>query len=79
MIVKPEGYDLRDRRSDKSRSAADWLPVDALYSASTDVGDATCLFVGWRGRDGVFRFRASGTIEQVDSLLLRAVTSRRDE
>lgn len=84
-MEKPEGFDWRDRRSDKSRSAADWTPVDALFAtyqklAATPPGEEpVCLFVAWKDAAGVSRWRASGTIEQLDSLLLRAMMGRRGD
>lgn len=33
LLPKPEGFDLRDKRSDKSNCAMDWTPADALYDA----------------------------------------------
>lgn len=77
MIQEPEGFALRDRRSTKTSSAKDWLPADALYSASRDVGaNTTALFVAWKNADGTGGFRAAGTVEQIDSLLLRAAMRR---
>jgi hypothetical protein len=82
VISKPEGYELRDRRSDRSCSAADWLPADALYSAwqklqTTEPGAApACLFVAWKDESGEALWRAAGTVEQIDSLLLRATMNR---
>ncbi len=85
MIQEPEGFELRDRRSDKSRSAADWTPADALFAAYQKMAavppgeEPTCLFVAWKDAAGVSRWRASGTIEQLDSLLLRAMMDRRGD
>lgn len=82
MIDKPEGFDLRDRRSTKTSSAADWRPADALYSAWREIEttkpgeEPTCLFVAWKGADGRAYWRAAGGLEQIDSLLLRALTGR---
>jgi hypothetical protein len=33
LIPKPEGHDLRNARAEKSESARDWLPDDALFAA----------------------------------------------
>ena len=41
MIQEPEGFELRDRRSDKSRSAADWTPADGIFHL---------VFTGRRGQ-----------------------------
>lgn len=34
IVPKPEGFDLRDRRSSKSNDAKQWLGHDALFAAS---------------------------------------------
>lgn len=34
LVDKPEGFDFRDKRSDKSRNGSDWEPRDAIYAAS---------------------------------------------
>lgn len=36
-IPKPEGFDLRNRRSEKSGRGSDWLPADALYDAQQEI------------------------------------------
>lgn len=33
LVPKPEGFELRSKRSDKSNAVADWEPIDALYDA----------------------------------------------
>lgn len=50
LVQKPEGFELRDKRSDKSGQGADWLPVDALYSVQQRLADKNCsaLMVVWR-------------------------------
>lgn len=42
LIPKPEGFELRDRRSDKSGKAADWQVGDALYDAQQEINKADC-------------------------------------
>jgi hypothetical protein len=39
IVPQPEGFELRDARSDKNRCAADWLPADALYDASVEIAE----------------------------------------
>ena len=39
VLPKPEGYDLRAARAEKSGSARDWLPEDALYDASKRIAE----------------------------------------
>jgi hypothetical protein len=40
VLPKPEGYDLRAARAEKSESARDWLPQDALYDASKRIAES---------------------------------------
>ena len=46
---KPEGFDLRDRRSDKTKLSIDWAPADALYDAAQALKSQSCkeLVVIW--------------------------------
>lgn len=37
LVQKPEGFELRDKRSSKSNSVDDWLPTDALYDAQHEM------------------------------------------
>lgn len=37
IVPEPQGFKLRDKRSDKSGSAQDWLPEDALHDASREI------------------------------------------
>ncbi len=49
LVPKPEGFELRDRRSSKTNAGSDWTPRDALYSASQDMTDAAdAVTVIWR-------------------------------
>lgn len=52
LIPKPDGFDLRDRRSTKSASCEQWEPRDALYDASTAMNgkEVDCAIVIWRER-----------------------------
>lgn len=57
-IPKPEGYDLRNKRSERSQNAKDWLPEDALYKASIDMKiaqPADAMMIAWfyYNEDGV--------------------------
>lgn len=53
LIPKPEGFDLRDRRSAKSCSGSDWQPADALYSAQQRIlsAKADTVMIIWREID----------------------------
>lgn len=49
-VPQPDGYDLRKARADKSESAADWLPEDALYDASVQIeqhGVTGACLIAW--------------------------------
>lgn len=37
LVPKPEGFELRDKRSDKSGMGCDWEVQDALYATSQEV------------------------------------------
>lgn len=52
LIDKPEGFELRDRRSDKSNLGSEWTVQDALYDASQEMAkqDTTDAIVVWRER-----------------------------
>jgi hypothetical protein len=58
LIPKPEGYDLRDKRSDKSQASRDWNPQDCLYSASQAMTDETvaCVVI-WANRNAEGKYR----------------------
>lgn len=64
-MEKPEGFEFRDRRSDKTGRSSDWTPADAAYSASQCFNDATlAAIVVWldEAADGTYeiRFRLAG-------------------
>lgn len=54
-IPKPEGFELRDKRSEKTNDAAAWLPEDALYDAQQammgEMKPSTAMVVAWFYRD----------------------------
>lgn len=45
LVPKPEGFELRDKRSDKTGRGSDWLPQDALYDASQQMDKENCIAV----------------------------------
>jgi hypothetical protein len=53
LVPKPEGYEWRDKRSNKSNCPADWTPADALYDASQRIEgkQVTDLVVYWWEHD----------------------------
>lgn len=52
LVAKPEGFELRNKRSDKERDAALWNPQDALYDASQEIAkqEVDACIVIWRER-----------------------------
>lgn len=49
LVPKPEGFELRDKRSEKDKNPARWTPADAIYDASQrmQLYEATQLVVYW--------------------------------
>jgi hypothetical protein len=50
MIPEPEGFELREKRAERSGSARDVTPLDALFDAYERVKSnpkVQCLFVCW--------------------------------
>lgn len=51
LVPKPAGFELRDKRSEKTNDASKWLPADALFSAHQamqgDMRPAKALIVAW--------------------------------
>lgn len=45
LIPMPEGFELRNRRSDKSGRGCDWLPADAVYDANHMMQQGNCIAV----------------------------------
>lgn len=64
IIEKPEGFELRDARSEKTNAADKWTPQDALYGANQRMGDkAESVTVIWRERNsnGGFSYHRSNS------------------
>jgi hypothetical protein len=54
VLPKPQGHDLRSARAEKSESALDWLPEDALYDASkliSEKGAFGACVIAWYEKD----------------------------
>jgi hypothetical protein len=50
QLPKPEGFELREKRAEKSDDGSKWLPEDALYDASTAMQEsppAGAMIVVW--------------------------------
>jgi hypothetical protein len=39
VLPVPEGHEMRNARAEKSTSAQDWLPEDAMYQASKQMSE----------------------------------------
>lgn len=79
LVPKPEGFELRDKRSEKKSDAALWVPQDAMFDASKEQAaqDVEALFICWREKmpDGNTRthFRFAGDRGKGESLMLTAI------
>lgn len=81
LVPKPEGFELRDRRSDKSGMGKDWEPQDALFDASQEIAkpdvDCDAVLVIYRKRleNGSYLTgtRFSGPPDSVSMLLLNGM------
>jgi len=53
LVEKPQGYELRDRRSNKTEDPSQWTPADAVYDASERIRgkEVTQLVVYWWERE----------------------------
>lgn len=66
LIPKPEGFELRDKRSDKTADASKWNTADALFDASNEMSkqDTDGVIVCWREqyKDGTSKihYRCAG-------------------
>ena len=78
-MPKPDGFELRDKRSEKEKDAKRWLPADALFDASVEMQkqEVCAAIVCWREvlPDGSMRthFRFAGDSGQGEALLLNAI------
>lgn len=81
LVPKPEGFELRDRRSDKSGLGRDWEPQDALYDVYMEISkpdvDCDAVLVIYRKRmesgDTLTCTRFSGQRSDVAELLLNGM------
>lgn len=81
VVPKPEGFDLRNRRSDRTNKAYDWLAQDVLYDASTLIPPEakTCIVI-WQEEndDGATetRYRVAGHGNDVLAALAQVLHAR---
>lgn len=81
LVPKPEGFEWRDRRSDKSGMGKDWEPQDALYDVSQEIAkpdidcDAVLVIYRKRFENGSILTctRFSGPNDSAASLLLNGM------
>lgn len=79
LVPKPEGFELRDKRSDKAADASKWSAADALFDASSEMAkqDTDCAIVCWREqyKDGTSKidYRCSGAEGTGIKLLISAL------
>lgn len=80
LVPKPSGFELRDKRSDKTNSSADWGVQDALYSVSQEIAkseaeyDTIIIMYRKSTPEGyVTRKRVAGKSEAVGDLLLNGI------
>lgn len=62
LVPKPEGFELRDKRSDKSGRGADWTAADCLYDSQQEMNTAPpeAVLVLWytKSQDGALIYRS---------------------
>lgn len=79
LIPKPEGYEFRDKLSEKANDAALWQPTDALFDASAAMKDRPIhsAIVVWSENlpDGArkIHFRHSGPEGTATTLIVHAL------
>ena len=76
-VEKPDGFDLRDRRSSRDRDARLWAPRDALYDASLVMPeDAKCAVVIWMDATETVRAKYAGEHSHVITALTTVLMHR---
>lgn len=82
LVPKPDGYELRDKRSTKEDDPSVWTPADALYDASERIRgkDVSQLVVYWwerkpDGREVMMWANATTGIAEHGWLLQKALHS----
>lgn len=80
--IKPDGYDLREKRADKANDAKQWTPQDAIYSTAERISDqdVSQLVVYWweRKPDGsevMHWTNATSSLAEHALLLQKALTA----
>lgn len=74
LVPKPEGFDLRNARADKTNQAKDWQPADAIYWASQKASqvEMTQVMVVWweKQADGTEKLNFSHSTQSAAERLL---------
>lgn len=76
-VIKPEGYDLREKRADKNSDARQWTPQDAVYSTAERIKSKNvpqfCAYWWEREPDGreILRWSNATTSTAEHALLLQ--------
>lgn len=81
LVSKPEGFEWRDRRSDKTGMGCDWTPQDALFDSSQEIAkpdvDCDAVLIIYRKRlsngSTLTCTKFSGPTDAVTSLLLNGM------
>jgi hypothetical protein len=72
-VPKPEGYDFRDKLSDKDMDPEKWLPKDALFDAYLETGDddTECMVCIWRSKKHGIQYRQAGNLDSCVATVVR--------
>lgn len=81
LVPQPEGFELRDKRSNKSGMGCDWTVQDALFDASQEIAkpdvDCDAVLVIYRKRlpngSTLTCTRFSGKTDAIGNLLLNGM------
>lgn len=79
LVSQPEGFEFRDKRSDKTNKASDWTPFDALYDVQQKMleQNTKAVVISWFAEDeeGELRcyVRFSGEVSFKLRLLMEAL------
>lgn len=78
LVPKPEGFELRDKRSDKSNDGSLWSAQDALHGASQEMAKYEVMdaLICWRElhKDSTttVHYRHAGPTGTAPSLIMQA-------
>lgn len=77
-VRKPDGFEWRDRRSDRLGKSTEWTCADALFAAQERMEPQAprSVIVIWLTQDGVMNWTAAGTSAEIDASIMRAMVDR---